>query len=432
MKKRNLLLLLFISILLLSACGKQPAEILPEEPDQEQEEIPEEATSSDAPSETPSDAPSAEVYTSVPQSINALGFDLFAAMSGEENVCISPYSIQTALGMAANGATGTTLDEMLGTMHVTDIDTFNTDIDASRKKLEEDAMDIRIANSAWQDENMQFSDSFDSTYIPLLENTYGAESFKCSLTDDAAIEAMNNWIAEATNGKIDNMISELPQNASLILFNAVYFNAQWEVPFPKEGTFDEEFHGTDGTQMVPFMHLSDGYFKYYQYKGITALRMYYRDSDMAMDILIPSEEGQSVTELFNALSLEEKQELYQGLSDAEEIMIATLRMPRFEFSSESIQLNDYLISLGMVEAFSGNAQFDVISDEVYISDVVHKTYIRVDEDGTEAAAATSVMMDRMALIEDAVSFEVDVPFMYYISDTSDGTILFIGSMNHID
>lgn len=430
MKKRNLLLLIFISILLLSACGKQPAETLPEE--SEQEEIPEEASSSDAPSETPSEAPSAEVYTSVSQSINALGFDLFAAMSGEENVCISPYSIQTALGMAANGATGTTLDEMLGTMHVTDIDTFNTDMDASRQKLEKDAMDIRIANSAWQDENMQFNDSFDSTYIPLLENTYGAENFKCSLTDDATIEAMNNWIAEATNGKIDNMISELPRDASLILFNAVYFNAKWEVPFPKEGTFDEEFHGTDGTQMVPFMHLSDCYFKYYQYKGITALRMYYRDSDMAMDILIPSEEGQSVTEIFNALSLEEKQELYQGLSDAEDIMIATLRMPRFEFSSESIRLNDYLVSLGMVEAFSGNARFDVISDEVYISDIVHKTYIRVDEDGTEAAAVSSVMMNRMALIEDAVSFEVDVPFMYYISDTSDGTILFIGSMNHID
>lgn len=431
MKKRNLLLLLFISILLLYACGKQPAEALPKEPDQEQEEIPEEA-SSEASSETPSGASSAEVYTSVSESINALGFDLFAAMSGKENVCISPYSIQTALGMAANGATGTTLDEMLGTMHVTDIDTFNTDIDASRKKLEEDAMDIRIANSAWQDENMQFSDSFDSTYIPLLENTYGAESFKCSLTDNATVEAMNNWIAEATNNKIDNMISELPRDASLILFNAVYFNAQWAVPFPKEGTFDEEFHGTDGAQMVPFMHLSDCYFKYYQYKGITALRMYYKDSDMAMDILISSEEDQGVTGLFNALSLEEKQELYQGLSDAEEIMIATLRMPRFEFSSEGIRLNDCLMSLGMVDAFSGDAQFDVISDETYISDIVHKTYIRVDEDGTEAAAVTSVMMNRMALIEDAVSFEVDVPFMYYISDTSDGTILFIGSMNHID
>ncbi len=393
MKKRNLLLLFFIPILLLSACGKQPA---------------------------------------VSQSTNALGFDLFAAMSGEENVCISPYSIETALGMAANGATGTTLDEMLGTMHVTDMDTFNADIYASRKKLKKDTMDIRIANSVWQDENMQFSDSFDSAYIPLLEKTYGAENFKCSLTDDATIEAMNNWISEATNGKIDNMASELPKDASLILFNAVYFNAQWEVPFPKRGTYDGEFHGTNGTQMVPFMHLSDCNFKYYQYKGISALRMYYKNSDMAMDILIPSEEGQSVTELFNALSLEEKQELYQGLSDAKKTMFDSLQMPRFEFSSESIQLNDYLVSLGMVEAFSDNAQFDTISDEAYISDVLHKTYIRVDEDGTEAAAVTSNEVAATSIIENPVCFIVDVPFMYYISDTSNGTILFIGSMNYID
>lgn len=428
-----MLLLLFISILLLSACGKQSAEALPEQsepveqPEQEEDEQNEEDETA-----APSDAPSLETYTTASQSINALGFDLFAAMSDDGNLCISPYSIETALGMAANGAVEETQDEMLAVMHVSDIDAFNTDIDASRKKLEKDTMDIRISNSAWADENMQFSDSFESTYIPLLENTYGAESFNCSLTNEATIQSMNDWIAEATNDKITNMISELPQNASLILFNAVYFNAQWEVPFPKEGTFDEEFHGTDGTQMVPFMHLSDCYFKYYEYKGITALRMYYKDSDMAMDILIPSEKDQSVTELFNALSLQEKQELYQSLSDAEEIMIATFRMPRFEFSSESIRLNDYLSSLGMVKAFSYDAQLDIIGEGICISDILHKTYIRVDEDGTEAAAVTSVLMSKTALIEDAVSFEVDMPFMYYISDTSDGTILFIGSMNHID
>lgn len=425
MKKRNVLSILFISILLLSACGKQPAETLPE---QEQEEISETAP----PSDTSSDTPAPEVYTSVSQSTNALGFDLFAAMSGEENLCISPYSIQTALGMAANGATGATLDEMLGTMHVTDMDTFNADMKASRKKLKKDAMDIRIANSVWQDETIQFSESFESSYIPLLEKTYGAESFQCNFTDGATIDAMNSWIAEATNDKIDNMISELPEDTGLVLFNAVYFNARCEVPFPKEATFDEEFHGIDGTQTVPFMHLSDCYFQYYEYKGITALRMPYKNSDMAMDILIPSQEGQSVTELFNALSLKEKQELYQGLSDSEEILITSLWMPRFEFSSESIRLNDYLISLGMAEAFSEDAQFDIIGDSVSISDVLHKTYIRVDEDGTEAAAVTSVLMSATALIENPVSFKVDMPFMYYISDTSDGTILFIGSMNHID
>lgn len=436
MKKRILFLTFLLPALLLTACGSrseaeppktEPAEIT--EPEEESPETPDsDRTSKDQPAEE-------SESVSLSQSINAMGYDLFAKLkeSGHENICFSPYSIETALGMAANGAVDTTYEEMLHVMQINDIDTFNQNITASVDKLESDAMDIRIANSAWYDKNMDFSDSFETSYLPLLKDSYRADCFEEQLSDPSAIQSMNDWIKEATNEKIDNMVDEISPDACLLLFNAVYFNAKWAVPFPAEGTFDEEFYGTDKTTTVPFMHMSDQYFKYYEYKDIRALRMYYRDSDMAMDILIPAKEGDDVTQLFNDLSFEEKQELYQGLTDAEEIAIASLKLPRFEFSSESIQLNSYLMDLGMNEAFSSDAKLDIISEEAYISNIFHKTYIRVDENGTEAAAVTEVMMNRMSLIAgEPVSFEVDMPFMYYISDTSDGTILFMGSMNHID
>lgn len=434
MKKRILLLTLLLPALLLTACGSQsPAE----QPEPEQTEIaePEEDETPDSDQASENQPVNESGYVSVSHSINALGYDMFSQLkqSGSENICISPYSIETALGMAANGAVDTTLEEMLHVMQVSDMDTFNQDITASMDKLEADAMDIRIANSAWYAEDMNFSDSFEASYLPLLKDSYDADCFEENLSDPSTIQSMNDWISEATNEKINNMVDEVSPDACLLLFNAVYFNAKWAVPFPTEGTFDEEFYGTDGTRTIPFMHMSDRYFKYYEYKGIRTLRMYYRDSDMAMDILIPAREDDDVTQLFNDLSFEEKQELYQGLSDAEEIMIGSLKLPRFEFSSDSIQLNKYLADLGMVRAFSDDAQLDIISEEAYISDIFHKTYIRVDENGTEAAAVTEVMMERMSLLaEEPVSFEVDMPFMYYISDTSDGTILFIGSMNHID
>lgn len=445
MKKHLLLPILLFSAFLLSACGKQPVE---EQPPLEQPPVTApsddsslESTSSDdaasediSPEASASEPAASEVYSSAADSINALGYDLFAKMYSEnENTCISPYSIELALGMAANGSSGTTRDEMLHTMHVKDLDAFNQAVTVSEEKLESDAMDIRIANSAWYDENMTFSHSFEGSYLPLLKDSYHAETFENSFADNSTLSTMNDWIARATNNKITGMITEIPQDTILILLNAVYFNAHWEVPFPKDGTFDETFHSPSGDQTVPFMHLSDGYFQYVEYKGIQVLRMNYEGSDMAMDILIPADKEQSVTELFNNLTFEEKQELYQKLSDSDEVLISALRLPRFEFATESIPLNDYLVRLGMVEAFSSNADLSLISEEAFISEIYHKTYIRVDENGTEAAAVTSVMVDRMALIEgDFIFFEADVPFMYYISDTSDGTVLFLGSMSSIN
>lgn len=427
MKKRVLLLMLIIPTLLLTACGGQSSAEGTEPKVSEQE--------ADSEDETPTDASGETVeYISLSHSVNALGYDLFAKLTqaGAENICFSPYSIETALGMAVIGASGTTLEEMRQVMQIDDMDAFMKDISSSMDKLENDAMDIRIANSAWYEKDLVYSDSFESAYLPLLESAFDADCFEETLSSPSAAGAMNDWIAEATNQKITNMVGEVPEDAILLLFNAVYFNAEWAVPFPKEGTYDETFNGANGEQTVPFMHLSEQYFKYYEYKGIRTLRMYYKDSDMAMDILIPVDEDADVTALFNALSPEEKQELYEGLSDAEEIPIASLKLPRFTFESDSISLNEYLADLGMTKAFTGAAEFSGISDEAYISNIFHKTYIRVDENGTEAAAVTEVMMNRMSLLAgDPVTFEVTMPFMYYISDTSDGTILFMGSMDQI-
>lgn len=446
MKKIFLLLTLF-SALFLSACKRQDndGQPVPDQPqlstpsrdfeseDTSSGQTPDSSELSGSPSVPEELSLSKEQYDSAPQGINAIGYDLFAIMSSDsENICISPYSIEQALGMAANGAFGATLDEMLKTMHIKDINAFNRDIAASRQKLENDAMEIHIANSAWYSQTADFNESFEASYLPLLKDSYNADSFKSNFTDPNTPAAINDWIARATNDKITHMVTEIPQDTILILLNTVYFNAQWQTPFPKEATCDEIFYGALGEQIVPFMHIKDGYFQYAEYNGIRALRMKYKNSNMAMDILIPSDKQQQITDLFNDLTLEEKQELYKTLSSSEEIAITTLKLPKFEFSSEAIPLNDYLIPLGMTKAFTAGGDFSPISANVYISKIYHKTYIRVDEDGTKAAAATSVMMDRLSLLGgDNILFEADVPFLYQISDTSDGTTLFLGVLNTI-
>lgn len=438
MKKRYLAMLIFIPVLFLAACGAQSgaSESGTDAPEQT---VSESETSSEA-EEAETDAPASSEpeqiqYNSLAQSVNALGYHLFSELtqSETENLCFSPYSIEAVLGMAAEGAEGATLEEIERVMQTDDLDAFTSDFSVSRQKLESDAMDIRIANSVWYQKNLSYAGNFETDYLPTLKNDYAADCYPEDLSDASLIQTMNDWIADATNQKITNLVSEVPDDAVMLLFNAVYFNAEWAIPFPKESTYAETFYGSAGEQQVSFMHMSDQYFKYYEYKGIRMLRMRYKDSDMAMDILIPADETADVTALYNALSDEEKQELYDGLSDAEEISIAALALPRFTFESDSMPLNEYLADLGMSKAFTGAAEFSKISDEVCISDIIHKTYIRVDENGTEAAAVTEAIMNLTALpAGDPVTFEVTMPFMYYISDTSDDTILFMGRMNQIE
>ena len=201
MKKHLLLSIILFSTLFLFACAKQDAENRP--PVTAPEEDASESPSTESPS---TESPSADIssdnasretadtgtenpgaYDSAADSINALGYDLFAKMGSEDkNTCISPYSIELALSMAANGASGNTLDEMLKVMHVKDLDAFNQAVSVSKEKLENDAMDIRIANSVWFDKNITFSDSFEASYLPLLSDSYAAETFESDFADASA------------------------------------------------------------------------------------------------------------------------------------------------------------------------------------------------------------------------------------------------------
>lgn len=448
MKKRYLMLGLLITSLLLSACGNNDnsdndtadtyqSDFLMDPiplPEGWEGGAPETTQIVDGETnDTQTSSQSELVFSDVAESTNALGYDLFAAFPADENVCISPYSIEAALAMGANAASDITLDEMQKVMHVADLDDFNAGFAASMDKFKNDGMDIRVVNSIWYQKDMDTTEDFRSSYLPLLEDQYAAESFDRNLSDAATVNEINNWVKEATNDKIDQIVTDIDDSAYLLLLNAVYFNAKWTVPFAAELTYDETFHGLSGDKEVPFMHLRDKFFKYYEYKGIRAIRLYYSNSSTAMDILIPADPDDDVAALFNALTYEEKKELYQGLSDAEDQLIGNLRLPRFEFSSDALSLRQTFVSLGMTKAFGETADFSVIADNAYISDIVHKTYIRVDEEGTEAAAVTGAMVEAMSLpVGEPIPFEVDMPFVYYISDTSDGTILFLGSMKDIE
>lgn len=376
------------------------------------------------------------IYEGVSESVNSLGYRLFDELSTDGNLCISPYSIDIALAMAANGAGGDTLTEMLDVMNIQDIENFNTEIQTSIKKLENDGAEFSIADSAWYNMDMKYNESFERSYIPVLENYYGADIFPADFSNDQAVNDINQWVFDETNGKISKIINRLDYSTRLLLLNAVYFNGEWELPFYIENTYKQDFYGTDGTKQVDMMHMYESEFQYCCDYGIRVLRLGYKDSDIVMEIMINEnpESETTVTEAYNALGIEEKEKLAEEISDSEYTEIQTLALPVFEFSSECMELNDVLMDLGMEKAFMADADLDKIADEVYISEVYHKTYIKVDEQGTEAAAVTIVAANDAAAmpVEDPVNFIVDHPFMYILRDSSDGTILFMGSMNNID
>lgn len=382
------------------------------------------------------DQPENEVKTgdSVAENVNALGYLLFEKLCGDENLCISPYSIEIALAMAANGAGGNTLTEMLEVLHIQDLDKFNNDICYSMSQLEKDGAELAIADSLWYNEAKKYNDTFDTEYVPVLQNYYGADVYSADFSSNATVENMNQWVSTATNGKIDQIIDMLKPDTRLVLFNAVYFKGDWAQSFNERNTYTQDFYGTRGTQSVDMMHMYGAEFQYCADYGIRVLRLQYENSNLVMDILIKEnpEEAGTITELYNALSAEEKENLAQEISDGEYMSIF-LALPVFEFESETMVLNDTLQSLGMKEAFGASANLDRIAEETYISEVCHKTYIKVDEQGTEAAAVTAVLEnDAAACYVETLDFIVDTPFIYMIKDCTDDTILFMGNMNYIE
>lgn len=364
---------------------------------------------------------------------NAFAFDLYQALGAEDgNLFYSPYSISLALAMTYAGARGETAQQMADTLHfVLSQDrlhsAFNSlDIELSRRGEDAKGKDdggfrLNIVNAIWGQKGYHFL----TTFLDLLAENYGAglriQDF-VGAPEESRI-TINNWVSDQTEGRIRDLIPQgvIDELTRLVLTNAIYFNAAWQYPFNEDLTSDGSFYPLDGGEVtVPMMRQTEllGYAKG---DGYQAVELLYDGGELSMVILLPAP-GQ-----FEAFEGALDAQQVDGIIDRLEQRQVALTMPKFEFES-SFGLKEALAEMGMPVAFSESADFSGMTGnrDLLIADVIHKAFVSVDEAGTEAAAATAVVMALTSVPDTPVEVTVDHPFVFLIRDIQTDTILFVG------
>jgi serpin B len=365
-------------------------------------------------------------------------FNAYQTLKDDNNLFFSPYSISLALAMTYAGARGDTEQQMADTLHFNLPQerlhpTFNSlDLELSRrgqgaKGKDEEGFRLNIVNAIWGQEGFTFLQDF----LDILAQNYGAGirllDFK-NAPEESRI-AINNWVSDQTEGRIKNLI---PQGAidamtRLVLTNAIYFNAAWQYPFNKEATTDGIFHLLSGSEIsVLMMHQTES-FAYTEGSDYQAVELLYDGSELSMLVLLP-QSGQFAA-FEGSLDAGKVDDIIKSL-DTKKV---ALTMPKFKFSSD-FSLKRTLSDMGMPVAFTGNADFSGMDGkrDLQISDVIHKAFVSVDESGTEAAAATAVIMRLTSapIPEQIITMTIDRPFIFLIRDIQTGTVLFIGNVTN--
>jgi serine protease inhibitor len=361
------------------------------------------------------------------------GLKLFAEVAKQQgagkNLFISPASVGLALAMTYIGAVGETKDAMaraLETQGMTHPE-LNQAYAQLRAALEsaDPKVQLNIANSLWAKKGITFNPDF----LQRNKQFYGAEVSTLDFGDPSAPATINAWVADKTKGKIDKIVDNIDAQAILFLINAIYFNGKWAAEFDKAKTNDDVFTTAAGQQKRhPMMHQS-GRYRYYEDKVFQAVSLPYGAGRVSMYIFLPAKSS-SLVEFQKKLTAANWEAWMKGFVETK----GEIALPRFKVEYE-IGLNDALKALGMGIAFDPDrANFTGIgqtSGNIFISRVKHKTFAEVNEEGTEAAAATSVEMSvtsAMREIPKTFRMIVDHPFFCAIRDNRTGTVLFMGSI----
>lgn len=363
---------------------------------------------------------------------NAFALDLYHSLRAEDgNLILSPYSISLALAMTYTGAGGETESQMADTLHFSlgqnSHIAFNAlDLGLSQrgksKDKDQEPMQLRIANAVWAEQTQTFLPDFLDT----LARNYGAGVRLSDFINnfEPARKEINKWVEDQTEDRIKDLLAEgtVTADTRMVLVNAIYFKADWLQQFEKESTGDGDFHLLDGmTVQVPTMH-NEVYVPYAQGDVWQAIDLPYAGDTAAMTILLPAAGNfESFDSNLDSATLDSILAAMQPAS-------VNLALPKFSFTRD-FGLADKLADLGMPDAFDPDlADFSGMTGErdLFISDVIHKAFVAVDEEGTEAAAATTVIMETASAHIADVTFNADRPFIFIIRDKVSGQILFIG------
>ncbi|MEM6842936.1 MAG: serpin family protein [Bacteroidota bacterium] len=365
---------------------------------------------------------------------NAFSIDLFKAIQQQkpdENIFISPLSVDIALHMTVNGASGETKEVMKETLGVADLG--DEEVNDAAKSLTEQLLNmdqrvaLAIANSIWFKDKYTLQDGFDE----LIRKYYDGRIEGLNFDNPASKDIINSWVEDQTQGKIKNLIEQINPLDVMFLINAIYFKADWQYQFNASATQDEPFYLTDGSEVsVPMMSNEGTKLRLnYQPDGTQLLEIPYGNGQFSMIILLPAAES-TVSNLINDLSTET---LNAWIAEAD-TLTTHLMLPKFK-TEFKLKLNETLVGMGMKLPFTEDANFDGLfnelpGEELYIDRVIHQSFIEVNEEGSEAAAATAVVISQLSAGAEPQPrvIRVDRPFAYFIHEKHTNAILFAGTM----
>ncbi len=364
---------------------------------------------------------------------NAFGLDFFKKVTQQanpnDNTMVSPLSVSLALSMTYNGAEGNTKTEMEKTLRLNGLTT--AQINESHKALlsalksaDPDVL-LEIANAIYYRQELTVKEQFIATN----KNYYDAEIQSLNFNAVDAKDIINQWVAEKTRDKIPEIIDQIDSDLAMVLLNAIYFNGIWQYKFDENKTHELPFRHGDGTMKDVATMSQETSLEYFSNDKFSAIHLPYGKGQYRMTVLLPVQE-QSNQNLIADMNLANWKGWLKEFRKHDNVVVS---MPRFKFAWE-MTLNDILATMGMPAAFNPNAaDFSGITGgkDLFIGFVKHKTYIDVNENGTEAAAVTAVGMYTTSMPSDMpkkIYFTVDRPFLYVITEKSTGAILFIGEI----
>lgn len=354
------------------------------------------------------------------------GFDLLRNLTAtrtRDNVFVSPYSIAVSLAMLSNGSKGTTKEAILKTIHSQGQSSESLN-DANHGLIQQtnqtSAVQLAVANGLW----IERSASLNPTFTQALESSYMAETQNLDFGNPAAAQTINNWVAKHTNGRIPKIVDRTDASTLALLTNAITFKGKWSLPFDQARTKPHDFKTDRETRTIPMMANSAEYL-YANDNSTESIRLPYADGTFAMYVVLPHEPS-ALQSFVQGLTAEKFSVLVAQLRQRK----GTIELPRFSLSYDT-SLNDTLSKLGMEIAFKSGADFSGISErpaQLRISDVEHASFLKVDEEGTEAAAATAIGIRATAVRPVIPPFHmvVDHPFFLAIRDERNGQVLFTG------
>lgn len=343
-----------------------------------------------------------------------------------DNWLVSPFSLQCALGMLSNGANGETHDEILYTLGLSQYS--QEEVNAYFKKLIEglhtvnSAITVKTSNSVWGNAGVPLKEDFQKMNI---EN-YSAMVSQLDFSDPSAVDQINAWCNQTTEGLIPSILEEVNPTATVYLLNSLYFKARWESEFAPEKTQEGYFNTSSGKVVKAHFMQTQRMAAYVENEWFTSTSLSYQNDSYVMRLILPQPEI-SIDQVLQALS-ESDENLWKNTILAD----INLKMPRFTLENK-LDLVSTLQALGMNKAFTNEADFSSMSDvATYISLVQQATRLKVDEEGSEGAAVTVIegyLSDLMRpLPEEEVDFFLDRPFLFQIMESSTGTVLFMGQV----